>query len=116
MSTISQNVANNPASRYLIEKQETLLALKAEELAGIHFSILLTARWEAAERGDAEHRAELRNDLTNLRASFYDKVDDIAMSFGVQAAMDAKRSVERTVMLPRENPLTSLPSEEKQYL
>jgi hypothetical protein len=108
-------IANSPAFRYLVEKQEALLGLKTEELAGIQFSILLTARWEAAERTDSELRAELRNDLVNLRVSYFDKIDEIAMTCGVQAAMDAKKSVERMVMLPSENAREATPTEEKQY-
>ena len=116
MSSLSSNVIiSNPASRYVIEKQEALLGLKTEELAGLQFSILLTARWEAAERADSELRDELRNDLANLRAAYFDKIDDIAMTCGVQAAIDAKKSVERSVTLPRDNAAAGADREVKQY-
>jgi len=108
-------IPDSPASRFIVEKQETLLTLKSEELAGIYFSILLTARWEAAERTDSDLRGELRNDLANLRARYYDKIDEIAMTCGVKAAMDAKKSVERSVMLPREHAASATNSAEKQY-
>jgi hypothetical protein len=108
-------VSTGPASRVVAEKREALLGLKTEELAGIHFSILLTARWEAAERTDKERRDELRHDLANLRTAYFDKIDDIAMSFGVQKAMDAKRTIERTVVLERESKPSKASSEAKQY-
>ena len=91
-----------PASRYIKETREALLAYETEELAALRFSIILTARWEASDDEDPEQRAELRADLSLLRRHFSDKIDEIAMTFGVEEAMKAKDTVERTVVVPRD--------------
>jgi len=91
-----------PASRYIKETREALLAYEIEELAALRFSIILTARWEASEDQDPEQRAELRADLLLLRRHYGDKIDEIAMTFGVEEAMKAKNQVERTVTVPRD--------------
>ncbi|MGA8780719.1 MAG: hypothetical protein WB567_08245, partial [Terracidiphilus sp.] len=52
-----------PATRYIEEKQEQLLAAVAEELAGLRFSIVLTARWEGDRDEDPKRRKELRAEL-----------------------------------------------------
>ena len=91
-----------PASRYIKETREALLAYETEELAALRFSIILTARWEASNDEDPEQRAELRADLSLLRRHFSDKIDEIAMTFGVEEAMKAKDTVERTVVVPRD--------------
>ena len=96
-----------PASRYVKESREAMLTYEIEELAALRFSIILTARWEASEDEDAQQRAELRADLSLLRRHFGDKIDEIAMTFGVDEAMKAKDHVERTVVVPRDlKPLT----------
>lgn len=97
-----------PASRYLRETREALLAYDIEELAVLRFSIVLTARWEASKSEEPEQRAELREELGLLRKHYGDKVDDIAMTFGVAAAMKAKEEVERTVVVPREMKMTEV--------
>jgi hypothetical protein len=91
-----------PASRYIKETREALLAYETEELAALRFSIILTARWEASDDEDPEQRAELRADLSLLRRHFSDKIDEIAMTFGVEEAMKAKDTAERTVVVPRD--------------
>ena len=91
-----------PASRYVKETREAMLAYETEELAALRFSIILTARWEASDDEDPEQRAELRADLSLLRRHFDDKIDEMAMTFGVQEAMKAKDTVERTVVVPRD--------------
>jgi len=91
-----------PASRYVKETRETILAYETEELAALRFSIILTARWEASDDEDPQERAELRADLSLLRRHFGDKIDEIAMTFGVEEAMKAKDEVERTVVVPRD--------------
>jgi hypothetical protein len=83
------------AFQYNLEKLKPRLAAKIGELASLHFSLLLTARWESEERSDLEERSRLREDLASLRELYYDKLDEIAMSFGLQMALDAKKSVER---------------------
>jgi hypothetical protein len=91
-----------PASRYIRETREAMLAYETEELAALRFSIILTARWEASDDEDPQQRAELRADLSLLRRHFGDKIDEIAMTFGVEEAMKARDEVERTVVVPRD--------------
>ena len=91
-----------PALRYVIETREALLAYETDELAALRFSIILTARWEASGKETPQHRAELRDDLALLRKHYDDKIDELAMSFGVDQAMATKAEVERTVLVPRE--------------
>jgi hypothetical protein len=94
--------ANGPASRYIRETSIELLDYETEELAALRFSIILTARWAASEDEHPERRAELREELELLRKHYGDKVDEIAMTFGVQKAMEAQNQVERTVLVPRD--------------
>jgi hypothetical protein len=89
-----------PASRFIQERQQTLLAADMEELASLRFSIVITARWESDRDEDPQRRAELRLELENLRQCYFDKIDRIAMAFGVAEAMHAKEEVERKVTLP----------------
>ncbi len=84
------------------------LAARIVELARLRFSIILTAKWESAERGDRLHRKELHGDLEQLHALYFQKIDEIAMTFGVQAAMDAKKKVEREVSVPPEEKVLAL--------
>jgi len=91
-----------PDSRYVKEDREALLYYETEELAALRFSMILTARWEASENEDPQQRAELRADLSLLRRHYGDKIDEIAMNFGVEEAMKAKDGVERTVVVPRD--------------
>jgi hypothetical protein len=90
-----------PASVYVRLKHETNLAAMTQELASLRFSIILLARWEASPNMDKENLAELRNELAELRTLYTDKIDEMAMTFSVQRAMDAKRSVERSVTVPK---------------
>jgi hypothetical protein len=94
--------AIGPASRYILESRDELLAYETEELAALRLSIILTARWEASGDDDPERRAELRDELALLRKHYGNKVDEIAMTFGIQQAMKTKEEVERTVIVPRE--------------
>lgn len=91
-----------PASGYVRETRDVMLTYETEELAALRFSIILTARWEAADDEDPERRAELRQELALLRKHYGDKIDDLAMTYGVQQAMKTKEEVERTVIVPRE--------------
>jgi hypothetical protein len=81
--------------------QNPTLAASREELGGLRFLIVLAGRWAASKSVDPQCRAELRTELENLHALYFEKVDAIAMHFGVQEAMDAQREVERTVTVPR---------------
>jgi len=92
--------AAGPATRFIEEKQEQLLSADIEELASLRFSIVITARWEAAGEEDPRYRKELRAELEDLRTRFNNKLDQIAMAFGVAAAVQIKDDVERTVTLP----------------
>jgi hypothetical protein len=89
-----------PATRFIEKKQEQLLATDAEELAALRFSIVLTAKWEADRDEEPQRRAELRAELASLRASYYDKIDRIAMGFGISVAMKMKDEVEQRVTVP----------------
>ena len=89
-----------PATRFIEEQQEKLLAADVEELAALRFGIVLTAKWEADRDEDPQHRQELRVELTDLRTRYFDKVDHIAMSFGVPIAMKVKDEVEHRVTMP----------------
>jgi hypothetical protein len=79
------------------KKQQSHIAESTNELAFLRYSIILTARWEASTGKDFNRRKELRVELNNLRRQYFHKIDDIAMTFGVQSAMEAKVEVERTV-------------------
>lgn len=82
--------------------ESATLAGVMDELVRLRFSILLTARWAEAENEDPDRRGELRAELEELRSLYFDGIDEIAMRFGVQQAMNAKEEVERDVVLPRE--------------
>jgi hypothetical protein len=90
-----------PAAVYVRLKRETHLAAVTQELAGLRFSIILLARWEAARSVDAASMVELRRELVRLRALYFDKIDALAMGFGVQQAIETQRSVERSVNVPK---------------
>lgn len=89
-----------PATRFIEEKQEKALSADVEELAGLRFSIVITAKWEATGDEDPERRKELGEELDDLRARYFDKIDQIAMAFGVAIAMSVKDEVEHRVTLP----------------
>jgi hypothetical protein len=97
-----------PATRFIEEKQEQLLAADVEALAGLRFSIVLTAKWEGDRDEDPGRRKELRAELESLRARYFDKIDHIAMTFGVAIAMQVKEDVERHVTLPLRAGFTDL--------
>jgi hypothetical protein len=104
-------VSIGSASRYAHRKQEDLIAARTDELASLRFSIVLTAKWEASAGDDVERRNELRAELVDLRRQYSQKIDEIAMTFGIQNAMNAKDEVERTVALPLGMDLSISPSE-----
>ena len=97
-----------PASRYIRETRDELLTYETEDLAAVRFSIILTARWADSDDETPERRAELRSELDLLRKHYGDKIDEIAMTFGVQQAMQTRDEVERTVIVPIEvKPITN---------
>ena len=99
-----------PVSHYVQSKQQVFLATSLEELASLRFSIILTARWEHSATEDLERREELRDELVRLRRQYAEKIDEIAMTFGVQTAMNAKDEVENTVDVPRGLDLSLTPA------
>ena len=107
-------VSIDPASSVPHNPQAGRLAINIEELAGLRFSILLTAKWEASGEEDLERRIELRNELMQLRSLYFDKIDQIAMTFGVSSAMKAKDEIERSVILPRSSKISIATSESEQ--
>jgi hypothetical protein len=90
-----------PASVHVRLKRETSLAAMTQELASLRFSILVLARWEATHCVDGASMAELRRELVELRTLYEDKIDTLAMTFGVQQAMATKAAVERSVAVPK---------------
>jgi hypothetical protein len=101
---------NGQATRYIRETSIELLDYETEELAALRFSIILTVRWAASEDEVPERRAELRDELALLRRHYGDKIDEIAMTFGVQKAMETQNEVERTVVVPCDVKPISTPS------
>lgn len=73
---------------------------------------ILTARWESANGFDSRNRAALRDDLAQIRALYSSKIDEIAMAFGVQQALDAQNHVERNVIVPQSARMPGAPHEE----
>jgi hypothetical protein len=98
-----------PATRFIEAKQEQHLAAEVEELAALRFGIVLTARWESDPDEEPQHRKELRAELATLRARYFDRIDHVAMDFGVAIAMKLKDEVERRVALPLRARLADLP-------
>jgi hypothetical protein len=92
--------AIGPTTPHVLETREELFAYDTEELSALRFSVILTARWAASDSESPDRRAELRADLAQLRKHYEDKIDEIAMTFGVDQAMKAKEEVERTVIVP----------------
>ena len=88
--------------RHTRKKEQKPLFTRSEELSGLWFAILLTARWEALETESDERREELQAELDHLRLQYYGAIDEIAMTFGVPQAMATLQAVERNVRLPKE--------------
>jgi hypothetical protein len=80
--------------------ERNLISL-TEKLAALRYLIVLTARWAASDTIDHERRQVMNRDLTRLRREYSFLIDDIAMSFSIQAAMDAKDEVEHNVAVPK---------------
>jgi hypothetical protein len=108
--------AIGPTFPYVLETRESLLANDTEELSALRFSIILTARWADSDSESPDRRAELRADLALLRKHYGDKIDEIAMTFGVDHAMKAKEEVERTVVVPRDIATFETPSDGREEL
>lgn len=104
-----------PASLYIRLKHETNLAAMTQELASLRFSIILLARWQASHVVDQENLSELRDELAHLRELYCEKIDDIAMTFGVQQAIETKENVERKVTVPK-NMMPPMKKQEQEQL
>jgi hypothetical protein len=103
-----------PAAVYVRLKHEINLAAMTQELCSLRFSIILLARWEASQNLDKENLIELREELADLRVLYFDKIDEIAMTFGVQQAMQTKDTVERNVTVPKDMMPPMKPREQEQ--
>ena len=90
-----------PATRYITEQQQASLCDDVEQLATLRFSILLSAKWENSGVLGEPARTERRDELGQFRALYNDKIDEIAMNYGVQTAINAKEGVEREVLVPK---------------
>ncbi len=113
MSTQLMDIASmGPGTRYIFEDRKRTLTLLTEELAALRFSVLLTARWEGAAEDDRTRRDELRAELKFLRSQYSEKIDEIAMTLGVQSAMNAQDEVQRDVEIPMDMEPPLLPGEE----
>jgi hypothetical protein len=101
MSTaVLDSAALIPATLYARLRREPNFSAFLEELTGLRFSIVLLARWQASDYVEKENRAELCHELTRVRSLYFDTIDEMAMAFGVQQAMNAQKEVERTVEVP----------------
>jgi hypothetical protein len=94
--------STDPVIECVFDREEAQYAAKTGELAGLRLSVLLTAKWESEEDAGTDSREQLRAELDHFRNLYFDKIDEIAMTFGIQKAMDAKRNVEHSVELPLE--------------
>lgn len=100
-SFLVDEISTGPENQPEVETGEAQLAASIEELASLRFTITLTARFADSPSEDPERREQLRERLATLRRQYENKVDSIAMTLGVQAAMTAKDEVERKVTVPR---------------
>ena len=90
-----------PASRYVFDHQQAGLSGVVEQLAGLRFSILLSAKWLGSDVLTGHARTELQDELRQLRTRYSNKIDEIAINYGVRAAMLAQAGVEREVGVPK---------------
>jgi hypothetical protein len=90
-----------PAARYVHDSRQVSLSDAVEQLASLRFAIVLSARWESSGFLSGHARTELRDELRQLRWKYSHKIDEIAINYGVQAAIDAQEGVEREVVVPK---------------
>lgn len=83
------------------DSEAAILAAAREEMARLRYMVILTARWESSDSQDRKRRAQFRTDLDRLRSLYSQKIDEIAMTIGIQQAMEAKEHVEHSVTVPR---------------
>lgn len=89
-----------PASPYILAHRPEGLSGAVEQLAGLRFSILLSAKWLGSGVLTGHAQTELRDELRQLRTKYSNKIDEIAINYGVQAAMVAVDGVEHEVRVP----------------
>lgn len=80
--------------------QRNLISL-TEKLASLRYLIILTARWAGSDSIGHERRTVMNRDLVRLRRAYSLLIDDIAMNFGIPAAMDAQNEIESNVVVPK---------------
>jgi len=88
-----------PASVHAHFRHETTLAAMTQELASVHSSMLVLVRSAKPHSLDAGDLARVREEVAQLRVLYFEKIDEIAISFGVQRAIEAKESVECSVKI-----------------
>lgn len=91
----------DPVIRFVENTPEARLAAEIEELASLRSFIVLKARWDASGYLDKAHRAELCDELQEVRWLYAQKLDAIAMDFGVAQAIQARKDVERSIAVPQ---------------
>jgi hypothetical protein len=89
------------ASNHVLEHRPDSLSGAVEQLAGLRFSILLSAKWLGSGALTGHARTELQDELRQLRTRYSNKIDEIAINYGVRAAMLAQAGVEREVGVPK---------------
>lgn len=72
-----------------------------EKLASLRYLIILTARWAVSDSLGHERHERMNRDLCHLRREYSLLIDEIAMNFGIPAAMVAQEEIERKVVVPR---------------
>jgi len=100
ITSVSLAIPGVASKKHATHSPEETLAASIETLAHLRYSVVLTASWEVFGDRDALRRRELHEDLERLHALYFDKIDRIAMAYGVQRAMDAKEDVERRITVP----------------
>ena len=94
----------DPVIRFIENTPEARLAAEVEELVSLRSFIILKTRWEASEYLNKVHRAELCDELQEVHRLYAQKLDAIAMDFGVAHALEASKDVERRIAVPEGTP------------
>jgi hypothetical protein len=89
-----------PVPRFACKRENATLPALIEDLTRLRFSVLLTGKWAMSSEETPECRAEMRSELAGLRFLYSEKIDEIAMRFGVPEAMHTQEEVERNVTVP----------------
>jgi hypothetical protein len=100
LAHLLEAVAPSRDTRYSEVRPAGRLDGLIDELSGLRFTLILTARWEASSKDDWGRWEELRARLATLRRQYADKIDEIAMTISVPDAIRAQEYVERSVAVP----------------